>query len=182
MEDVCHHPNREVRRRKDSLGRDTFVEQCLDCGAVCSANLSKSKVAKLGLLADFDEELQKAGWERERARWEELRAEADRQGRERDAEWWGKYNAYLQTPEWKAKRLAVLRRCGGLCEGCGQELATTVHHRTYAHVGAEFLFELVGLCENCHTRFHPHMQKEAERAAYTDSWSTTDTVGFRRII
>jgi len=36
----------------------------------------------------------------------------------------------------------------------GSEPATEVHHLTYQHVGHEFLFELVAICRECHTRWH----------------------------
>lgn len=64
------------------------------------------------------------------------------------------YRAYLQSPEWKAKRAKVMKRCGGICEGCGDEPAVHAHHVTYDHFGNEFLFELLGLCEACHERVH----------------------------
>lgn len=65
------------------------------------------------------------------------------------------YAAYLQSPAWAVKRAKVLARCGGRCEGCGEAAKLEVHHLTYAHFGAEFLFELVGLCAECHARIHP---------------------------
>ena len=70
-------------------------------------------------------------------------------------EWRLAYNAYLVSPEWDAKRKLVLARAHGKCEGCGYVAATTVHHLTYANCFDEFLFELVGLCDRCHSRAHP---------------------------
>jgi hypothetical protein len=32
--------------------------------------------------------------------------------------------------------------------------AREVHHRTYQHVGEEFLYELLALCHGCHDRGH----------------------------
>lgn len=72
----------------------------------------------------------------------------------KDTEWWSIYNAYLASPEWQARRAKVLKRCGGVCEGCGDAPATEVHHTTYEHVTEEFLFELLGLCHACHKRIH----------------------------
>ena len=34
------------------------------------------------------------------------------------------YDKYLRTPWWKEKRSKVLRRAGGMCEGCGDRSAT----------------------------------------------------------
>lgn len=68
--------------------------------------------------------------------------------------WWAWYNDYLNSDAWRAKRRKVLDRCGGLCEGCRNAPVNQVHHLTYAHVGDELLYELVGLCVDCHERAH----------------------------
>jgi hypothetical protein len=68
--------------------------------------------------------------------------------------WWTWYLDYLQSDAWKLRRRKVLERCDRLCEGCREEQITEVHHRTYAHVGDELLFELVGLCDACHAKAH----------------------------
>jgi 5-methylcytosine-specific restriction endonuclease McrA len=47
-----------------------------------------------------------------------------------------------------------LERDGYLCQGCHDRTATIAHLFTYAHVGREFLFDLVALCRDCHERFH----------------------------
>ena len=60
------------------------------------------------------------------------------------------YQDYLASPEWKAKRMVVLARCGGVCEACGKSPATQVHHTTYEHIFHEPLWELRGVCEACH--------------------------------
>jgi 5-methylcytosine-specific restriction endonuclease McrA len=70
-------------------------------------------------------------------------------------DFWEWYSEYLNSAEWQLVRAKVMARCRGFCEGCGEARATQVHHLTYAHVGEEFLFELVGLCDACHDRIHP---------------------------
>jgi len=72
------------------------------------------------------------------------------------------HESYLKSPTWRAKRAKVMARAQGLCEGCREATAREVHHLTYEHWGAELLFELVALCEDCHERCH---QKEADDAA-----------------
>lgn len=74
----------------------------------------------------------------------------DRWKSRKDSEWWKAYEIYLQSPEWAAKRLKVFKRANWICEGCGDERATEVHHLSYAHVFHEYLFELVALCRRCH--------------------------------
>jgi hypothetical protein len=74
--------------------------------------------------------------------------------RTRSGNWSAWYNDYLNSDDWRAKRRLVMDRCGGLCEGCRNSTVTEIHHLTYEHVGAEFLYELVGLCGDCHLRAH----------------------------
>jgi hypothetical protein len=78
--------------------------------------------------------------------------------RDHDSEWRARYNAYLKTPEWHAVRKRILKRAGGVCEGCGEKVPTQVHHLSYAHVFHEFLFELVAVCDECHDRVHQDEQ------------------------
>ncbi len=66
------------------------------------------------------------------------------------------YLLYLCSPDWAAKRTAVLARKHGLCEyegGCGNR-ATQVHHRTYDRIGAEKLEDLLAVCSTCHRTIH----------------------------
>ncbi len=63
-------------------------------------------------------------------------------------------------------RLAVLRRAGGRCEGCGQRLALELHHLRYTvpatayDVGGGPIFgkeapqDLEALCRDCHHGRH----------------------------
>jgi 5-methylcytosine-specific restriction endonuclease McrA len=72
----------------------------------------------------------------------------------RKAEWRAVYRRYLASADWQSVRQRVLRRAWVTCEGCLEARATEVHHKTYAHVGDEFLFELVAICRPCHERLH----------------------------
>lgn len=64
------------------------------------------------------------------------------------------YSEYLASTQWAKRRRAIFARANGKCEGCGEGGAEEVHHLTYEHVGAEFLFELVAVCRKCHERLH----------------------------
>lgn len=77
----------------------------------------------------------------------------------KDGQWWQRYNAYLNSPAWAEKRLKVFKRANWICEGCGDNRATEVHHLTYDHVEHEFLFELVALCHDCHDRITQNAQR-----------------------
>jgi hypothetical protein len=152
----CEHPNVELRWRVFSDGRAAWVRQCMQCGIQRGPNLKKDAPEVRArhdrplfdpTIADRYDDLRRAKLARQQ-RIQELEQER------KQREWWEWYNRYLLTPEWKARRALVLKRSGGLCEGCRQSPAQQVHHLTYAHVGREFLFELVALCEECHERLH----------------------------
>jgi len=72
----------------------------------------------------------------------------------REASHQKEYDAYLLSGKWAEKRRKVLKRAGGLCEGCREREAEQIHHLTYRHIYDEFLFELVALCRPCHDRIH----------------------------
>ena len=64
------------------------------------------------------------------------------------------YDRYFRSDKWRDLRELVLQRAGGICEGCGRRRAIQVHHLTYQHAGAEFLWELRAICGSCHKRIH----------------------------
>jgi 5-methylcytosine-specific restriction endonuclease McrA len=99
-------------------------------------------------LPAFDEQL-RAAWSKA------LEKSAERIRNADDSAFWNAYGEYLSSPEWKEKRRKVFARASGVCEGCGESEPTQVHHISYEHVGAEFLFELVAVCDACHERLHP---------------------------
>lgn len=74
---------------------------------------------------------------------------------DRETSWHEEHRIYLLSEEWRAKRQLVLKRAGGICEGCGVAPAAEVHHLHYRNHKAEFLFELVAVCQSCHRRLHP---------------------------
>jgi 5-methylcytosine-specific restriction endonuclease McrA len=67
----------------------------------------------------------------------------------------GDYKKYLESPVWARRRLAVLKERGRRCETCGYGPNVTVHHLTYAALGAEPDSHLVVLCWPCHEKRHP---------------------------
>lgn len=80
------------------------------------------------------------------------------QARLREAgDWWAAYAAYLESPEWEAKRALALERARHWCEDCSERRATQVHHRSYRNVGDEQPHELVAICAPCHEARHPHL-------------------------
>lgn len=140
----CTHQNKELGQLHCDDGRIQVKEWCPDCGKTFAA---VKKTAGWETLPVIDRDLNYRLWDAEhKARLAAREA--------RNAEWWEWYNSYLETPQWAAKRAAVMRRDNYTCQGCLEEKATQVHHFTYEHAGNEFLFELVSVCRTCHERLH----------------------------
>jgi hypothetical protein len=160
----CIHPAKEIRRAIVAGGGIQFRPQCLACGELVGQVIAKTK------LPPNVPPVNKGLWEAYRIRRKNERDEIIqrhiRKQKNSSTEWRAKYNAYLNSPDWRAKRAAVLKRAGGICEGCGSRPATQAHHRTYSHVFEEFLFELVALCDECHDRIH-----QDDRVGLGEEWS-----------
>ena len=86
--------------------------------------------------------------------YELLQTERETAKADEDERWRADYEAHLLSPKWQKLRGLVMNRCGGICEGCMSSRATDVHHRTYANMGDELLFQLVGVCRPCHDKIH----------------------------
>lgn len=69
------------------------------------------------------------------------------------------YKAYLQTPEWQARRLEAIEYGDSVCAECeiprwlagiAYDQDLHVHHVSYANQGNEFPEDLMVLCRRCH--------------------------------
>jgi hypothetical protein len=76
------------------------------------------------------------------------------------------YREYLESPEWKARRLMALQGAFFRCQICNRDSRLNVHHRTYERRGVEHPADLVVLCEDCHGLYHGK-GRLAEPAALT---------------
>jgi len=157
----CEHTNKILTLKTYSNGTTHLRHQCQDCfSAVGTQAVSKATFTseELAEIPAFDEEKCEAAREKEReeffAERREAMATAEQQAEERDSEWWEAYTTHLNSPAWREIRQKVLQRDGWKCQGCLVARATQVHHMSYKHVGAEFMFELVSLCKPCHDRWH----------------------------
>lgn len=84
-----------------------------------------------------------------------LRELRQQQFSKQKAEWFEEYKKYLESPQWKALRLQVLKRDNYLCQACLDAFATQVHHKSYEFVdlqGSEPAFDLVAVCTPCHKK------------------------------
>jgi len=147
----CRHEQRELRkkpfRRLGKIGY-TMVAQCVSCGDTEHRIATSRDLSQLPL---HDDTLGQRWQQQYIARYQAFHTAAQQ---EKDAAWWTWYTTYLGSPAWHRKRLKVLKRAQGLCEGCHLRSPTQVHHVTYAHVGHELLFELVAICDACHDYIH----------------------------
>ncbi|MGO9461359.1 MAG: HNH endonuclease [Rhodomicrobium sp.] len=152
LNQVCSHSRKELRQKRNRGGALQYISQCLDCGRAVGLFLKHSpELEKVPTWDDQIEDDYHANRERRR---KAILQKHVRIQRTRSEGFWREYNAYLESKEWREKRERVLKRENGQCEGCGIKPATQVHHRTYAHVFNEFLFELVAVCDDCHEQLH----------------------------
>lgn len=151
--DICTGTTFALRKRMKADGKMLYAYQyqCLACGAE-SGTVKASEAERLRLpTSPWDDAIVK--------RWSDARHQVYVEQREDEkAEWFRKYSEYLKTPAWQAKRQKVLKRANGICEGCGEKPPVQVHHKTYEHVGDEFLWELAAVCMDCHERAHDGKQ------------------------
>lgn len=148
---TCVHGQTELRLWTNKNGSKGAWQQCLWCGD------RRGNAIGLGTAAQpppADDGLAERWRAQVKERIDTITIKAIDKQLTSDAEFWEPYQQYLESEAWLQKRAFVLKRCGGVCEGCGSAPATQAHHMTYEHVYNEFLFELKGLCEPCHKRWH----------------------------
>lgn len=63
------------------------------------------------------------------------------------------YEKYVKADCWRLRRDAFIHRFS-LCELCGHNKSTQVHHLTYERLGHELDSDLVATCEGCHKAMH----------------------------
>lgn len=63
---------------------------------------------------------------------------------------WTSYEAYLQSPEWKALARQRRKIDGYRCRLCNRSDRLQVHHRTYDRQYHEDIEDLTTLCDECH--------------------------------
>lgn len=143
---VCTAPVALVKKIKAS-GAALVQRQCTRCGEWSSEVPHRFLALNPDRLPDRDATRRDAT---RASRYEALRAVFERERVERDERWRAAYVAYLASPAWAARRAAVLRRAGGVCEVCRNAPATQAHHLTYDHIGNERPDELVAICRSCH--------------------------------
>jgi Fe-S cluster biogenesis protein NfuA len=149
-------------RRTFANGVVHIHQQCTGCGAsvkaLQKANFSRAEVAEMPA---WDADLARLRDDQRRELEQKWRVHFHRQQERARQNGQRRYDQYLRSPEWAAKRDAVIRRSGGICEGCGMRRATQAHHESYDHLYDEFLWELRAVCRECHERIHATQRSES---------------------
>ena len=152
----CEHAEKRQCKRIFENGVQHYGFQCCNCGTWFST--AKKSIDFSRDVFDYDDEIKKRfriQRTEEFAMIQELRLSniATKTWAERNART-AKYQEYIESEEWKKKRLLVLQRDNFTCCGCLMEPAIHVHHLTYRNLGSELAYELVSLCVRCHEKSH----------------------------
>ena len=141
-----------IRRRLASNNVPMFKRQCTRCGELTGGWIPHCDIRIPESIDPIDDDLRERY---NKSKQELTNALNDRIRELEKRDFFVGYSDYLASAEWDKRRKLVLKRCARICEGCGINVASQVHHLSYGNVGNEFLFELVGLCSDCHKRIHP---------------------------
>lgn len=145
---MCSHEKTEYRKRGNAI-----YAQCVNCGDSVGSAVARSNfhLHEIDALRPFDDELRESYWKDESAR---RKVASEREEKEKREAWFVRYNEYLNSMEWRARRAKVLQRDNYTCQACLVETATQVHHTTYDRVFREPLFDLQSVCDECHESIH----------------------------
>jgi len=141
----CAHARTEIRQRVLSGGSTAVVRQCLECGAQVGPAIPKAAAQQP--LPPFDPDITATYERTRRGRILDRRIAEDDERRAR-------YEQYMRSPEWQARRAKVLERDRYQCQACRERRANDVHHLHYRNFGREPLFDLVAICRPCHDALH----------------------------
>ena len=162
----CVHVNHKLVYKTDSNEATSFYYQCLKCGEKIQriGKIGVQKMIDKGIIKDeeiekFDESIMRKNRDRQQFWYQEasrIRQEASQVQEENRIKLQKEaYADYMQSAQWRAKRLATLDRDSNWCQGCRNALATEVHHLTYERFGNEMIFDLTSVCYECHMKIHP---------------------------
>lgn len=94
------------------------------------------------------------------------------------------YQEYLRSEHWQEFRRRFFResavaknlrlKFGELrCQFCTKSAVLHLHHKTYKRLGAEWLSDVVLICEQCHTASHARHRTDPRKGL----WAATKRVG-----
>lgn len=85
-----------------------------------------------------------------------------------------RYEAYINSAEWRRRRRRAIERAGYHCEKCGvsaQEERLEVHHLTYERIGHERDEDLSVLCHACHAKADLERANNGQQKARSALWA-----------
>jgi hypothetical protein len=164
---VCSHESSSIKRVKYSNEAEHIHRLCLECGQFISQGMSKSTPVD-NKVYDFEAQIREYKFDRDLKFHELVKKFADRQ-KLTSADFKKEYLKYLASDEWKVIREKVLLRENHICEGCGVNKATEVHHLTYVRMKEELLFDLKAVCRDCHLKCHPERKPDGELDYFDDN-------------
>jgi len=145
----CRHTNTQVRYKKFSNGTKHLCTQCMTCGTMPEGTrwLPQDGI-DINEVQEFDAAIAEQ-WLK--ARNGAIQVKLRREKLDRHLE----YERYIrESDNWWAIRTKVMKRDDHLCQGCLEEAATDVHHKSYIHLYDEILFDLIAVCRKCHGKIH----------------------------
>lgn len=154
---ACDCGSVDYVRRRLSNGAIQYGRQCRNCGKWNA--IKKSSLPLDATLLDFDESIREQHQRVVSELWNAIREiqieEREREHQERVDQRRDDYRRYLQSETWAKIRRKALDRDNWICQGCLENRATEVHHKSYPEVlGTEPLFDLVSICRECHEKVH----------------------------
>jgi hypothetical protein len=163
----CQHANVEMAQVKYRNLSLHVRRVCVECGAFKGDTIKREN--EHSDLQIIDQESIRAAYDkRMQGRREEIIQKHVRLQRRREAGFQIEYISYLGSPDWKQRRERVLKRANFICEGCLEKRATVVHHLNYKSIYSEMLFDLVGLCKECHAKCHLDKSELSEEEMLSD--------------
>jgi 5-methylcytosine-specific restriction endonuclease McrA len=155
LADACAHPDRAIVRWVNAGGATVYKRYCRECGTTLSEAIKHEDAQREGVNLDLTKDIlasRSNAYRSERqSQLDKIKRDAAERVQPAARE---EYDDYLRSPRWKSKCALIMKRAGGLCEGCLSRRADQVHHTTYEHLGNEFAFQLIAICDPCHTRLH----------------------------
>jgi 5-methylcytosine-specific restriction endonuclease McrA len=160
LETLCQHDSESVlRRKKIDAVNPQVVKICEECAFQFGGPVPHKEAPSLDTIPWLSSFTHRIYREQRSAVWRDKQNELYQDYANRQILTDMSYAEYLQSDAWKELRAKVLKRASHICEGCGTAEAMQVHHLRYAHIGHEFLWELVAVCLACHERVHPEKHK-----------------------
>lgn len=152
IEECCRRPFFVVAILRYNHERYAIFNQCLECGGAEKTKPLKSKDYTEHIRCAFNQDRFKQ-WKVERKNEGDLLQAGVKVINYQHSNAY-KYQTYLQSKEWKAKRILVLNRDNHLCQVCKSEPALDIHHLSYENCFDEPLEDLQAVCRSCHINLH----------------------------